>query len=113
MTEGDKLRLKKAGYAFMDITDHPDLGILNVKTKTNILSPSLRLHGSDETFVKAMMEDLDDTHLRADIAKLSSFWNRSYRSRWGLLSSNWIHDQAEAVCIICYYSGASFIYLAY
>ena len=98
MTEGDKLRLKKAGHDFMDITDHPDLGqrnSLRARVKTDL--PSVGLTKETKSFTRAMMDDLDDKHLRADIAKLSSFWNRNYRSPWGLLSSNWIHDQVEAV----------------
>lgn len=82
----------------MDITDHTELGKLNSKTYgTTSALPSLRLPNEAKSSVKAMMEVLDDKHLRADITKLSSFWNRSYRSGWGLLSSNWIHDQAETV----------------
>lgn len=98
MTEGDKLKLKKAGYTFMDITDHPDLGEINVRAPGAInISLSLRLSGEGKSSVKAMMKSLDDKHLRSDITKLSSFWNRSYRSAWGALSSNWIHDQVESV----------------
>jgi len=99
MTEGDKFRLKKAGYNFMDITDHPNLGQINAqKTLTNhFLLDSNPVDDQTKSSIKSMMMELDDKHLRADIAKLSSFWNRNYRSNWGLSSSNWIYDQVEAV----------------
>jgi leucyl aminopeptidase len=98
MTEGDKYRLKKTGYNFMDITDHPNLGQINrQRALTNAVSLNNPIDDKTKSSIKAMMTGLDDKHLRADIAKLSSFWNRSYKSHWGLSSSNWIYDQVEAV----------------
>jgi leucyl aminopeptidase len=98
MTEGNKFRLKKAGHDFMDITDHPDLGQHNSqRQRVKADLPSVGLSEQAKSSIKAMLIDLDDKHLRADIAKLSSFWNRNYRSTWGLLSSNWIYDQVQAV----------------
>jgi leucyl aminopeptidase len=98
MTEGDKYRLKKAGYNFMDITDHPNLGQINSqRALTNGVSLNNPIDDKTKSSIKAMMQGLDDKHLKADIAKLSSFWNRSYKSHWGLSSSNWIYDQVEAV----------------
>jgi len=94
-TEGEKLRLKKAGKSFIDVTDHPRLGELNLaRIRTDSL-PGSSLgfdHVAPKESVKAMISEIDDAHLRKDIAKLSSFWNRSYRSPWGLASSNWVHD---------------------
>jgi leucyl aminopeptidase len=98
MTEGDKYRLKKAGYNFMDITDHPNLGQINhQRGLANAVSLDNPIDDKTKSSIKAMMTGLDDKHLRADIAKLSSFWNRNYKSHWGLSSSDWIHDQVEAV----------------
>lgn len=98
MTEGEKLRLKKNGYSFMDITEHPELEQLNVQSAAvNVVPLSVGVTEHTKSLINSMAGDLDDQHLRADLAKLSSFWNRNYRSPWGLLSSNWIFDQALAV----------------
>lgn len=96
MTEGDKLRLKKDGRHFIDVTDHLDLGQMNAQ-RTHVPAVPTTPHLANLKLVSSMFEKLDDTHLRKDITKLTSFWNRSHRSRWGLLSSDWIHDQAELV----------------
>jgi hypothetical protein len=98
MTEGDKFRLKKAGYHFMDVTDHPDLGQRDSqRARVSAKLPSVGVSDQAQSSIKAMMIALDDKHLRADIAILSSFWNRCFRSVWGLLSSDWIHDHVKAV----------------
>ncbi|KZP13852.1 Zn-dependent exopeptidase [Athelia psychrophila] len=102
MTEGDKLRLKKDGHSFVDVTDHLGLGQLNAQRGRIASIPTGSLRTADVASrrwhaVASMLKDLDDSHLKKDIVKLTSFWNRSHRSRWGLLSSNWIHDQAESI----------------
>ncbi|KZP19025.1 Zn-dependent exopeptidase [Athelia psychrophila] len=97
-SEGDKLRLKKDGVSFMDVTDNQRLGELNAQRLTTKSIQPLQVLEERKLAVQSMFPaDLDATHLKADIEKLSSFWNRSYRSQWGLLSSNWIYDQAEAI----------------
>lgn len=86
----------------MDVTDHPDLGALNAQRlrTVDLKQETLLAHNlSAHEDVLEMIEDLDDSHLRKDIAKLSSFWNRSYRSAWGLASSNWVYDTIDTVCL--------------
>ncbi|KZP14543.1 Zn-dependent exopeptidase [Athelia psychrophila] len=95
-SEGDKLRLKKDGYSFMDITDHQDLGELNKqRLRTAAVSPTLTINA--KSTVDAMTAELNTRHLREDLEVLSSFWTRNYYTHWGLRSSNWIHDQVEKV----------------
>lgn len=80
----------------MDITDHQNLGKLNAqRLHANFVSSTLTVNA--KSAVEAMTADLDTEHLRKDIAHLSSFWNRNYRSPWGLASSNWIYQQVEQV----------------
>jgi len=97
VTEGDKFRLKKAGKSFMDVTDHPNLGQLNSERVGTRASGGISLVAPITTKheVKSMFSEIDDSHLRKDIAKLTSFWNRNYRTPWGLSSSNWIHDTVK------------------
>jgi len=79
----------------MDITDHPHLGSINSQRTFTELFHDTEI--TEKSSVKSLFEGVDDTYLRKDIAKLSSFWNRNYRSPWGLASSNWVHDTVYKV----------------
>ena len=82
----------------MDVTDHPELGMLNANKEKRAwyLKP---LTEELKAAIKSMLADpeINDAHLRKDLTKLSSFWNRSYRSPWGLLSSDWIYERVGDV----------------
>ena len=98
MTEGDKLRLKQQGLEFMDITEHPNLGALNAQRPQRFVNPEPKLSAQSSDAVRALLAgEITTDHMRADITKLSSFWTRSYRSNWGLLSSNWVYDHVSSV----------------
>ena len=98
MTEGDKLRLKQQGLEFMDITEHPTLGALNAQRPQRFVNPEPKLLAQSSDAVRALLAgEITTDHMRADITKLSSFWTRSYRSNWGLLSSNWVYDHVSSV----------------
>ncbi|KAL1734135.1 hypothetical protein EV714DRAFT_281257 [Schizophyllum commune] len=98
MTEGDKLRLKQQGLEFMDITEHPTLGALNAQRPQRLVNPEPKLLAQSSDAVRALLAgEITTDHMRADITKLSSFWNRSYRSNWGLLSSNWVYDHVSSI----------------
>ncbi|KAL1686675.1 Zn-dependent exopeptidase [Schizophyllum commune] len=98
MTEGDKLRLKQQGLEFMDITEHPTLGALNAQRPQRFVNPEPKLSAQSSDAVRALLAgEITTDHLRADITKLSSFWTRSYRSNWGLLSSNWVYDHVSSI----------------
>ncbi|KZV80607.1 Zn-dependent exopeptidase [Exidia glandulosa HHB12029] len=99
MTEGDKLHLKRQGREFMDVTDHPSLGALNAQRASLVHArpPVSALANSTRDRLHAVMDSLDDKHLRKDIEILSSFWNRNYRSLWGKRSSEWIFSHVEDI----------------
>ncbi|KAL1744154.1 Zn-dependent exopeptidase [Schizophyllum fasciatum] len=99
MTEGDKLRLKQQGREFMDITEHPNLGRLNAQRPQPMVKPELSSSAFQGVGAARglLAGEITTEHLRADIAKLSSFWNRNYRSNWGLLSSNWVFDHVSSI----------------
>ncbi|KAH7105994.1 Zn-dependent exopeptidase [Auriculariales sp. MPI-PUGE-AT-0066] len=104
MTEGDKLRLKKAGYYFADITETPNLGQLNAQRPSQLYSAPLlsTMTDSGRKDIRRMFTGLGDKHLRADIEKLTSFWNRNAYSNWGKLSSEWVLEHVKGIV-----SGAS------
>lgn len=83
----------------MDVTDHQDLGQINAQRLITKAIKPLQVDEERKLAVRSMFPDLDTTYLKDDITKLSSFWTRNYRSQWGLLSSNWIYDHVDAVCL--------------
>ncbi|EJD54524.1 Zn-dependent exopeptidase [Auricularia subglabra TFB-10046 SS5] len=102
MTEGDKLRLKRQGKAFIDITEHPDLGALNAHRASlrRVKAPrvlEMSLDDAERSRVRKAIEVLDEQHLRDDIAVLSGFWNRNYRSEWGRRSSHWVFEHVQGI----------------
>ncbi|KIY49400.1 Zn-dependent exopeptidase [Fistulina hepatica ATCC 64428] len=70
MTEGDKLRLHKAGQEFVDITEHPD-------------SAQLRASLSDRVYEYAV------THPAGTEAL----------SQWGRLSSEWVYEHVKGILV--------------
>jgi leucyl aminopeptidase len=94
------------------VTDHPKLGQLNAqRIRTNSLSSEALVVDAiaPRNTVQRMLSEIDDAHLRTDIAKLSSFWNRNYRSPWGLASSNWVHDTVRDVSVETLFHRAALI----
>lgn len=82
----------------MDVTSHLDLGHRNAQRSQEVSfahAPTSEVNA----LTASILDDLEDAipNMRGDIVKLSSFWNRSYRSPWGLASSNWVHDHAAEV----------------
>ncbi len=106
ITEGDKYWLRLQGVKFMDVTDHSRLGSLNqlrqefVPSRKIDYKTSLPTHPFNVDYIQRTFDSLNTTDLKLDIAKLSSFWNRNYRSPWGLASSNWIYESAENVSAV-------------
>ena len=41
---------------------------------------------------------VDYTQMQDDLANLTSFWTRSYRSLWGARSSDWLYGYVGEVC---------------
>ncbi|KAH7106739.1 Zn-dependent exopeptidase [Auriculariales sp. MPI-PUGE-AT-0066] len=99
MTEGDKLRLKRLGTAFMDITDHEDLGRVNAMRPSQLHSAPVELSNDDtvKKTIEKLFEPLDDSHLRADIKELTAFYNRNYKSDNGRKSSDWVFDHVSSI----------------
>ncbi|KZV93709.1 Zn-dependent exopeptidase [Exidia glandulosa HHB12029] len=100
MTEGDKLRLKRAGRDFMDITDQPNLGSYNAQRQSMLYTEQSllpALPASQRERLHAAMQVLDEQNLRDDIAVLSAFWNRNYRSDWGRKSSHWVFEHVQGI----------------
>ncbi|WWC86572.1 uncharacterized protein L201_001449 [Kwoniella dendrophila CBS 6074] len=87
LTEGDKLRLRRQGKKFMDLTDSQDLiqsGFIAGKANT----PNL----SHQRWIKPLFKELKTSNMHEVLVKATSFFNRYYFSEYGVQSSRWLHD---------------------
>lgn len=81
----------------MDITDHPDLGLLNSLS----LSPSkpkvtFPPHPTHNATVHPLLETLSASNIRANLEKLTSFYTRYFRSHYGAESSAWLYSRVTS-----------------
>jgi len=88
MTEGDKLRLKRQGLSFMDLTGREDIFSLAGSEKQTEW-PNL-VH---QDRVIEIIDTLQINEMIYNLGNLTSFYNRYYRSDYGVHSSRWIHDK--------------------
>ncbi|KAH8797187.1 Zn-dependent exopeptidase [Flagelloscypha sp. PMI_526] len=95
VTEGEKLKLLDSHHAFLDITEHQDFTSRSFPPRS-FVAPQISSYLSEKSnvLVQSAADDMDGIaeNLRSDLTKLTSFWTRSYKSQWGLHSSNWIYE---------------------
>lgn len=110
MTEGDKLRLRKQGLSFMDLTGREDIFRSTVSTsdkqtgmsflptrapRSSITEPVTvewpELRYQDK--VNEIAQSLKKEEMVYNLGNLTSFFNRYYRSDYGVQSSRWIYDK--------------------
>ncbi|KAF8837815.1 Zn-dependent exopeptidase [Paxillus ammoniavirescens] len=89
MTEGDKLRLRKQGLSFMDLTGREDHFAAKVSGEKQTVWPALQYQDK----VKEVIEGLKIEEMVYNLGNLTSFHNRYYRSELGAQSSRWIYDK--------------------
>ncbi|KID84799.1 peptidase [Metarhizium guizhouense ARSEF 977] len=94
MTEGDKLRLKRKGHRFIDITDHEDFYKQNVNTlagKAHL--PSL----SHQHIVKPLLPQVSTKRMRHVLEHMTSYYTRYFGSVTGEESAQWLHDHIAEI----------------
>ncbi|KZT21999.1 peptidase [Neolentinus lepideus HHB14362 ss-1] len=90
MSEGDKLRLHQQGIKFMDITGTQDLGKKNaLKAQAVTEFPKI----SYGTQIRDVISHLSAHNMQDNLEKLTSFFNRFYKSENGAASSHWLYMQ--------------------
>ncbi|KAH7909279.1 Zn-dependent exopeptidase [Hygrophoropsis aurantiaca] len=89
MTEGDKLRLRKQGLKFADLTGYEDLSVGDGLAGIQSTWPDLQYKEK----VKSVTSRLRTEPMRENLSNLTSFHNRYYRSQYGVQSSRWIYNQ--------------------
>jgi leucyl aminopeptidase len=107
MTEGDKLRLKREGRFFIDITGRPDAvdaqSLAGSKASEQLLPwPTCRLtvdmpELTQQRFVKPCFEDVSTKEMHRVLKHMTSFYNRYYHSTNGEKSARWLHDHISEV----------------
>ncbi|KAG5921184.1 hypothetical protein E4U53_003827 [Claviceps sorghi] len=88
MTEGDKLRLKRQGKKFADLTDHDEF--IKAKEMSAMASQARGL-------VRPLLARVSTERLRRDLGKLTSFYSRCYGCEFGQRSALWLQDQIAEV----------------
>ncbi|KAI0111127.1 peptidase family M28 [Nemania sp. FL0031] len=86
MTEGDKLRLRREGQRFKDITDFQDDVSASFAGQAHL--PKL-IH---QRLVTPLFSKISTDVMRDALTHLTSFYNRYYGDVYGEQSSQWLHD---------------------
>ena len=87
MTEGDKLRLRREGRKFKDITDYQDDVDVLWAGKAHL--PKL----SHQRVVKPLFAKISTDNMRKVLTHLSGFYHRYYGDVYGEQSAQWLHGQ--------------------
>ncbi|KAI1170500.1 hypothetical protein F4777DRAFT_591903 [Nemania sp. FL0916] len=91
MTEGDKLRLRRDGRKFKDITDYQDDVTASVAGKAHL--PKL-IH---QRLVKPLFARIETERMRGVLGQFTGFYNRYYGDVYGEQSAQWLHDHIGAI----------------
>lgn len=92
VTEGDKLRLRRSGKKFKDITDFQDDAVTVTRAGKAHL-PEL----SHQRLVKPLFSRVSTKAMRAALTTLTSFYNRYYGDVYGEHSALWLHDHLSDI----------------
>jgi leucyl aminopeptidase len=89
MTEQDVLFLMQSEIKFMDITDTPDLGLINANN-ANCMKPALPRSPIYQDEVKPFISDLNTDTMEFVLRKLTAFRTRYYKSESGAESARFL-----------------------
>ncbi|KAI0121707.1 hypothetical protein BJ170DRAFT_133642 [Xylariales sp. AK1849] len=94
MTIGDKMRLRRTGKKFMDVTDYQDVSEQQVETfagKANL--PNL----THQRLIKPLLPQVSTERMHDVLEHLTSYYNRFYDSVIGEHSAQWLHDHIAEI----------------
>lgn len=98
VSELEKIQARAEGKNFMDITEHPTLGVSTfmlpsaANVKYSYPSP-----GNYTERTKSVIKGLDLDNMKQFLSKLSSFRTRYYRSDTGKQSQRWLKSHLDAI----------------
>lgn len=118
-SEADKLRLRREGKRFIDVTDSMPVdeavrqglvaqtghsGTLfswfakNIDSlKRPVAEYNYPTEASQNKLVELLLEKIDIESVKGNLAKFSSFYTRYYKSETGLESANWLYATIEDI----------------
>ncbi|KAB5572163.1 leucine aminopeptidase 1 [Coniochaeta sp. 2T2.1] len=88
VTEEEKWELRRNGQRFFDITDTPDLGVLNARSEKpkTVFPKKVTLHKE----IKPLLSNLSKTEMKDHLTTFTNFHTRYYKSDYGRQSSEWL-----------------------
>ncbi|KAF6832150.1 peptidase family m28 [Colletotrichum musicola] len=112
MTEGDKLRLRRKGKKFRDVTKHQGLyegsSVGAFSGKANL--PKI----THQRLIKPLFPKVNQTEMREVLTHMTSYYNRYFDGPTGEESSQWLHDHiAEIIASAPYHTHISLEYFTH
>ncbi|KZT27406.1 Zn-dependent exopeptidase [Neolentinus lepideus HHB14362 ss-1] len=92
LTEGDKLRLRRQGVKFVDITETQDLGMRN-SARLQSTAAATYPEISYRSRVKGVISKLSTDNMLDVLETMTGFYNRYYKSDNGQKASDWLFDK--------------------
>ncbi|KAI1259021.1 peptidase family M28 [Xylariaceae sp. FL1019] len=87
MTEGDKMRLRRAGHKFRDATDFQDM-LVDASWAGQAHTPKL----AHQSLVKPLFPKISTERMHDVLKHMTSYYNRYYGDIHGEQSALWLHD---------------------
>ncbi|GKT41173.1 leucine aminopeptidase 1 [Colletotrichum spaethianum] len=94
MTEGDKLRLRRKGKKFRDITDFQELYTDSVDAKSGKANLPKITH---QRLIKPLFPKVNQAEMHDVLQHMTSYYNRYYGGPTGEESSVWLHDHIAGI----------------
>ncbi|KAK4158943.1 Zn-dependent exopeptidase [Cladorrhinum sp. PSN259] len=91
MTEGDKLRLRRGGRRFVDLTGHDFEFEGLVKGEANL--PEL----THQRLVKPLFARVSTDRMRTVLEHMTGYYNRLYNDVHGEMSAEWLHGEVARI----------------
>ncbi|KAH7014221.1 uncharacterized protein B0I36DRAFT_255752 [Microdochium trichocladiopsis] len=102
VTEDEKWALKRAHIRFFDITDQGDeLAVFSPPSVQAFADGEMTIQAfpttlTQGTAVRSLIAKYSIDNVRTTLTKFSSFFNRYYRSTYGVQSAQWLFDTVSA-----------------
>ena len=93
--EEDKDALRRAGIKFMDITDHQDLGKLNMQAMSKAAPYPRKM--KQGALVKKYIAELSKEEMKTNLKLLTSFHTRYYKSSYGAASGDFLYNLVQNI----------------
>ncbi|KFA81199.1 hypothetical protein S40288_07515 [Stachybotrys chartarum IBT 40288] len=97
LTEGDKMRLRRQGKKFTDITDYEQFYAELAETSTAGKAHLPEI--SHQRYIKPLFSRVSTSRMRDVLAHMTHYYTRYYGSTEGEQSSQWLHDHIAKIVL--------------